>query len=252
MKTLKSILLLICPFLFCTIGCGDDDVSITQIISIQAPDSVLGNGSSSYKIIAFLHPSADKSLREVEFKITGGSFEEADEDNPTEVKVKANFFNDTLSATVNWNVPAKKGNIIISAEPVLEDKSGHYLATKNIYVDTSIVASLELTAAAFSVYNNFDEEVMITGRIKNSSGGGVSSGTKVVIRDVFESNGAAVNGRFRSESLESNSSSSISAVYSPGPIAPNQDILLIGTVLNQDGSPSTLRDTIKLFINQKN
>ncbi len=110
----------------------------------------------------------------------------------------------------------------------------------------SVPATINLQASAFSVPNNFDDEISITGIILNIEGKKASNGYQVVINDTFE-NGAAVNGLFRETSLVTNNGQ-VSFIYSPGPVNPEQFINLTATVLDEEGSPMGIMNQIQIYI----
>ncbi|MEM1002148.1 MAG: hypothetical protein AAGH46_05830 [Bacteroidota bacterium] len=235
------------------LGCeGEDDLGPNDfVIKFDIGlDSIVGDGTTTIPIKAFMDEDADIAFRKIIFKTTDGSFIGASSDKPNEIQVTAQVFNQEVFADVSWKVPSRPGMVTITAEPVIEDLGGLFLIKDSIRVDTSAVATILLSASAFSVDNNFNKEITIVGTLKNSNGKGVSSGTMVVFTDTFASNGNMVNGRFRSENLATDISSNVSVIYSPGPVASGQDIYLTGSVLNKDGDTTTISNTIKIYITE--
>jgi len=251
MKDLGNLYVLTFLFLFGIASCGRDTVNLSEIISINLPDTVIGDGSTAFEVTAFLNSSSDKSLRMVKFTATKGQFKEASDENKQEAIVSAELLNDSIRAVVQWIVPADTGIGFITAEPVLEDKGGVFLVTDSISIIASLPKSLSLKANSFSVYNQYDGEISVTGLVRNAQNKSVNSGTLVEIKDVFSATGQDVNGRYRDQHLSTNNNSEISTIYSPGSITADQYILLIGTVLNPDGSPSNIKDSIEIYVNEK-
>lgn len=109
---------------------------------------------------------------------------------------------------------------------------------------------ISLTASSFAVQNDFGSEITLTGTLKNSKDKLASKGISVDLEDVFI-NGELVNGRYRSESLISNSKSQISAVYTVGNITPNQDVFIIASVLDENGIKTQIKDSVQIFVKPK-
>lgn len=229
--------------------CGEDHITISEIVALEVPSEVTGDGTSKFKIRAILDSHSDEKLRKVKFSVGAGSFDEGTGPDMRTATADARFNDDHLVAEVTWKAPSTTGTVVVSAEPVLEGKQGLFRVNDSIDVQPSQASSISLSASAFSVANTFESEIIVTGILRNSNGGGVTSGTRVVTRDIFASDGAPVNGRYRSLQLSSNAASSISFVYSAGPIVPNQDILLV-TMLDGDGSQTDVGDTLRIFVNE--
>jgi hypothetical protein len=240
--------LLICSSLW--VSCGDENIETSKVITLKTPAYVIGDGTSTHTIRATLDPKTDKTLRKIIFRTTHGSFAEAPATEPKKVIVDAKMYNEELFAEVTWKVPASTGYVEISVEPGADDLGGLYVVKNIVDVDTSAVSSIALNANAFSVFNNFNSEVTLTGVLTNEFNKGVSSGTKVLLEDYYAS-GEPVNGRFRNSQLSSNSGSLVSAIYSPGPIVPDQDIFLTATVLSQEGIKTSISSTIRLYVNKQ-
>ncbi|MEM8510198.1 MAG: hypothetical protein AAF717_20360 [Bacteroidota bacterium] len=233
----------------------ENDIKPEEVIdfTIFPNDDILADGSTKHKIKVLMDEDADPMLRTLNFKCTSGSFVGSSSDKPMELETKAKFFNEEIFAEIEWIASTSPGEVIISCDPVIEDKQGLFLVERSLTTVKSEVATLELTVNAFSVHNNFDSEVTITGSLKNSAKGGVSSGVTVKLRDIYITDQSEVGGRYRAESLVSGSNSSISAIYTPGNVPSGQDIYIIGTVMNGEMPMNEIKqDTVILQITQSN
>lgn len=221
--------------------------------TIFPSDNVLADGTSKHKIKIIMDEDTDIMFRTLNFKCTSGSFVGSSVDKPMELETKAKFFNNEIFAEVEWVPSTTPETVTISCDPVIEDKQGLFVVERSFTTTKSEVATLELSINSFSVHNNFDSEVGITGLLKNSMKGGVSSGVIVRLKDIYITNQSDVGGRYREESLVSGSSSSISAIYTPGNVTAGQDIYIIGTVMNGDIPMNNVKqDTLVLQITQSN
>jgi len=243
-RVIKTITLLSFSLLLCT--CGDDDISLDEVLTIEGPNQVVGDGSS---VSTFKVENTDVNFREIELVAEAGSFINAS-DNPLKITVTAERVNGLLFAEAQWKVPAQPGLVKITAEPNVSEIGGLFLASKSIMVDSSVVNTIILKASSFSVPVNFSGEITLTGELKNNMGKGVSLGTSVIIEDFLEDLVTPVGGRFRNLELSSDANSSVSAIYTPGNIEANQDIFFVATVQNQDGSKSGIADTLKIHLTQ--
>lgn len=247
------ILLLTLIFISCL---GSDDVQSEDVVDFEVfPGSVLGDGTTPHTIKMVMHPETDINFRKLKIVCTGGRFVGAKEDTPQEIEVTASVLNEEVFAEVKWIAPNSSGTVTISAEPVIQDLAGLFKVEQEVSVDSSEAVKLNLSASTFSVENNFTGEVMISGILKNSTNGGVASGVKIEVVDVFVSDGTDVQGRYRAESLTTGSNSNISIIYTPGNIASGQDIYIIGTTVELNDVLTTrpnLIDTVILQVIESN
>lgn len=213
---------------------------------IITPTNVKADGATIIVIKAILNNDLDK--RSVQFESDKGIFQ--DSDKPNMIKITAEKVKDTLVAVARLKVPATPGQITISVQPDITDLEGKFVVERTITTTVSEAISIDISANSFSVHNNFDGEIDITGVLKNFEGKGVSKGVKVELKD-YDLSFNPLLGVFRNSSLSTNEDSKVSAIYTPGLVAANQYIYLIGTILNADGSKSNYSDTLKIFVTKK-
>lgn len=223
-------------------GCAESVPNIDEIILLETSTSmIVADGNSKATLTVFLPLDADEDKRTIKFETNLGMF--SDSNRFKEVTATQKLASDEkLTAEVTFLAPSSPGIAEITATV-----SG-YTRSTNIEINPSTVASLVLTASQFNVQENFASEVVITGRVLNSSGKNASQGVPVKLHDVYLS-GQPVNGNYREQKLSSNGSGNVSAIYSPGFTSVNDSILyIIGTVLDNNGQPTNIKDSITLFI----
>jgi hypothetical protein len=203
------------------------------------------DGQSIVYLSAILNNDLDQ--RSVLFKVNSGSF--PDNSGADSIIVTAEKLSGQLTAVAKYMVPASPGDIDVKVQMQIPDYKNLYVYEFHMTATSSVVVKLKLTADAFSVYNNFDGEIHITGKLTNAEGNGVSQGVIVELHDL-DSSYLPIHGSFRDAKFSSNGSSQITATYSPGFVAANQVIYIVGTVMNQ-GVPTMIADTLSIAINQE-
>jgi hypothetical protein len=118
----------------------------------------------------------------------------------------------------------------------------------NIVFTKSAPAFLIMQASAFTVATNFGSEVTITGTLLNSSRNRVSDSTLVQFTDYYQSSGLPVGGSYRQLQNASNDSSQLSFIYSSGLAPPGSFIYIKGVVLDSNGMPTAIADSVLLYI----
>lgn len=244
MKLLYFLLSAITLFFF---GCTEEVETSGYIEDVVVtPTTVAADGTTIIEIKAFLNPDLDK--RTVQFNVDKGVFQNSDK--PNTITVTAEKLKDTLVAVARLKAPSITGMITISVQPDIKDLKGKFVVQRTVTVNASDAATIDLTANAFSVHNNFDGEIEVTGLLKNSDGNGVMKGVRVLIED-YDLNFNSLPGRFRNSSLTTGNDSKVSTFYTPGQIVPDQFIYLIGTILKADDTKTAYADTLKIFITEK-
>ncbi len=244
MKTLYSLLSIASLFLFgCTI-----DVDTTDYIQdvVVSPSSVKADGTTIIEIRTILNPDLDK--RVVQINADKGVFQNSDK--PNAITVTAEKVNDTLVAIARLKAPSSIGTITITVQPDIADLEGKFVVQRTVTVGTSDAVSIDLTANAFSVHNNFDGEMEVTGLLKNSEGNGVIKGVVVAIED-YDLNFEPLEGELRNSNLTTGNDSKVFTLYTPGQIEPDQFIYLIGSILDEDGNKTSYADTLRIFVTKK-
>lgn len=243
MRTTKFILLLCMIVLGCKKTIETHD--IIRDVQVNSTD-IMADGSTVVTITAILNEDLNK--RSIMFETDNGSFVDSPAGNS--INVTATKLNDVLTAVAKLKAPSSSGTINIRVQPNILDAEGKYVVKKTINVSSSEPAKIVLAANSFSVYNNFDGEIELTGTLTNSKGNGVSKGRKVVIED-YDNNFNRISGVFRNQNLTTKTDSKVSVTYSPGQLVPNQYINLVASVLNEAGNKTAISDTVKVFITKK-
>ncbi len=244
MKILYTLLSVVTLFFF---GCTKE-VDVTEYIKdvVVTPTTVRADGTTIIEIKVVLNPYLDK--RAIQFNADKGAFQNSDK--PNTITVTAEKVSDTLVAVARLRAPSTTGTITISVQPDITDLEGKFIVQRMVTVETSDAVSIEVTANAFSVHNNFDGEIEVNGLLKNSNGNGVVKGVTVTIEDQ-DLNFNPLEGQFRNTNLTSSNDSRVSTLYTPGQIAPNQFIYLIGTILRADGTKTLYADTLRIYVTKK-
>lgn len=120
----------------------------------------------------------------------------------------------------------------------------------DIYINSSIVSSINTLVSAPSLLPNFSEELTVTGKLVNENGKKVSNGVSVLFEDLLL-NGNSANGNFRAINSNSNSESEVSAIYSAGNIEADQFVLLKITVLDESGTITSIASQQSIYIRTK-
>lgn len=235
-------------------NCGKIEETLTvddMIVAVNTSeqDGLLADGRAIH-IEAIINPEAQASTRKVLFTSNGGSFKDADDD---ELIVEATMENGLLSADAIFIAPLSEGEVTISVQMDLADLRGKYVTEKPLRFAKSDPAAISIEADAFSVFNGFDGEINLSGKLSNAMGNGVQLGTRVELIDLYEEDDGRVNGKFRDMTLSSGPNSEISAVYSPGAVTPDQTIKIIANVLDENSNPIPgVTDTIFIEVIEKN
>lgn len=212
-------------------SCKPDELTIEDLIQKLEVSSltVPADGSSLITVSAYLNPDIDTNKRTVAFTTSAGNYEGGKDGK---INKTAEFIDNQLVAVVQLKAPTSPTTVTIKAEMAYTEIRKDYIAEKTVTATLSEPATLQLTADALSVLNNYEGEITLTARVLNANGKPASSGFEVEFSDVFL-NDSAVGGRFRPGSTQtSDNNSQVSVNYSPG-LVPNQtDIRLRASVKN--------------------
>lgn len=228
-------------FVFILFSSCDDHIDTDEVITIESSVTTLfADGTSKAEIIAYIPEKALPDKRKIKFEATSGNFVNG-ENGVITVEAQDNTLKDgKLAAKVTFIAPPTIGTSTIKAS--IEG----YDTSINITLIKSEPSSILLSASAFSVFVNFAGEVKLIGLVTNASGNMVSKGIKIKLEDFYQ-DGTNVGGKYRECSLSTNSKGEISAYYSPGPIPSNIYLYIVATVLDNDGAPTDINDTIILY-----
>ena len=242
------------------VGCQDfEDVTIDQIVSKISCDleneldcesvTLAADGSSTLDIKLTLNKEAHLESANINAELSIGKFKSSGTKNAI---IKPKFvFIDQEGEQDN-----EKRQVVATDQIIAPDSLGPMKLNFEIQgyrteeIELNLVKSkaskIELNSSAFSVKADFGSEVTISGILKNEVGKKVTVGHEVRIRQYLE-NGDEFEGHFRSIQLISNSKSSISFVYTPGKIEPNQTITLVVEVYDND-LLTEATDSIEIFV----
>lgn len=221
-------------------GCIKDRIKTSDLLSALTilPAQVMADGTSTVTISTVLNPDADSTKRTVLFSSTGGKFVGGTDS----ILVTAVYVNKQLVATAQLKAPLTAGALTVKAKINLANEKNDYTQTGTITATPSAPAKITLAASSFAVKVNFGSEVTLTGTLTNAQGNPVSLGNKVAFSDTYEDN-TPVNGRFRQLQNSSNSTSTVSAIYSPGFVPANKNIR-ISCVLTDSLGVTSIKDTV--------
>lgn len=218
MKLRTMLLLAILSLLFTE--CEDIDIKANDLITSLTFDTTetLADGSGTVTVTAILNKDADESKRTVKFTASSSKFKESDKD---EVSVTAEeTLNKELVAETELVIPNTAKDIIVTAEVE------KYEVSETLQLNASEPISIVASSSSFSVQANYGSEIVITATLLNENQGKVSTGNKVIFNDYYKGTEIAVTGKFREVTAESNSDSKVSAIYTPGNIAPDTTIVI--------------------------
>lgn len=226
-------------FLACSEQVVNEDDLVSNI-SISKTE-LLANGADVSTVKVFFNKDAKVSLIKLEVEVNNGTIIE----NGTK-KIEL-VPEENLEGEISAEFNLRSSTIV--ADHVIDFKVDKYLLERTIVSNRSNPASVAISSSAFSVQNNFDSEITLEALLSNENGGKVSNGIKARFVDTFL-DGTPVNGRFRQESLSSNSDSKVSAVYSPGLIEPNQNIMVTVELLDDSGNPIGISGSIEIYVDE--
>ncbi|MEL6847886.1 MAG: hypothetical protein AAFP92_05185 [Bacteroidota bacterium] len=224
------------------IGGCNVELPIDEIVRIQlSNDTIVGDGTSTISISAFISSRALESRRSVTFYTDEGIFVGSNDKKITVTARKAvDVDKDSLKAMVTFVAPMVPGKVAITTE--IED----IFISDTIKVVASTPSSVSLTADRFAVPVDFLGEIKFTATIRNSIGKKVSKGIGVIFEDKTEVF-SPVGGIFRDNSEISGTDSNVTINYTPGRFPSDSSFLIIATVLNQEGNKTNFSDTLRIF-----
>lgn len=231
-------------FLAFLAGCKKS-VSINEVLTDFTVDKteIIADGNTAVTLTVKLNSEANADRRNIIFTTSNGSF-----GNGAKKTVKAEYIDGVLMAKTSFKVSTKPGEITVSVKPEFDSPYDEYRLEKKITANLSIAQSIKLEPSSFGMATNFASEINLIGYLKNTNGGFVSSGYKVLFEDQLQSGGAA-NGRFRKVISSTTDSSKVSAIYAAPALPIGTNIRIRCTVLDDAGNPTNISDNIILTIN---
>lgn len=222
---------------------SDDEVNIADLVDrvliSTRGDSLIADGSDLLAGLVVFNEDAVLDKIDAKISLMNASFESGS--------------NDELKLTPE-QLPS--GRIVAEFEAIATTIPGRVGVTLNVNGFTfresttsipSNPASISLSASASSALNNFIGEVTLEGNIRNENGRKVSNGIQVKFTDLL-SDGSSAAGAFRLEQLVTGSESKVSAIYSPGLIAPDQFVTIIAELFDRDGDPLGIVSEVEIYV----
>lgn len=229
------------------LSCKKEKVPVSDVLFglKLSRHTILADGSSKVTITVKLNAAAETGKRGVIFNASSGNFLGG---TNSSITVTASFVSDSLIAKATYVAPLNSNKIYFTVMPDIPDKE-KYTLYDSITVEKSQAFSIKLNPSSFGLKSNFASEDTIKGILLNSSGNGVSLGTSVIFEDLLI-NQQPANGQFRSVVDKSDVNSSVSAIYSVGPLPLGTNIWLKSTVLDSIGGKTSINNSVKITITQ--
>ncbi|WP_343701458.1 hypothetical protein [Chitinophaga sp.] len=228
-------------------GCKKDEVTLSDIFrSLElSKTTASGDGAETVGIVCEINPDVSPDKQEFVLKTSMGSFVEGGE---ARLVKKPEFVEGRLVIITTAKVPLGAGNMVISVEPNQPLEKTDYIIKDSLTVVKSIAAALKLETSVLGIGSNYLTEAVLTGTLTNDKGGKVATGYKVIFEDYLPG-GTPANGRFRDMKASSGADSKVSAVYGAGSFPVGTDIYLKATLLDENGLPGTIKDSLLVRIN---
>lgn len=234
---MKKILFIVTLIMSCTEEINLPDLAVIR----QSKEFILADGSDTVMFIVEFNDEANISKISASAEVINGSFVSNDSSKLTIVPVKD--IKNKILARINV-----KSTTVLAPTKVFFNIN-EYRTSIELEAQKSEVKNITISASAFSVDNNFDDEIKLTAKLTNENGKKVSNGYKVIFEDKLE-DGSNINGSYRDESLDSNNGE-VTTIYTPGIISASQNAILKVTVLDENGAKTSITDQIKLRITKK-
>jgi len=212
-------------------------------VKYEREDTLTANGSDSMTFKVLYNEDASKDL--IVLNVSTSNATIIENENKTKYTVPViNDSNDslfsefTIKSTTNFN-------------PInVEFEISGYTQKENIQTKKSIADSLSVYGSSFSVDNNYQGEITITGIVRAENNEIPSSTYKVIFNDKFL-NGDSVNGEYRNQMINLNENGEASVIYTPGLVDSNTYIILIGEVVEISDEDTTflgIKDELQIYV----
>jgi|GEM_PF-6548227 len=238
-------------FVSTCMGCNKVHPDTEQVIFnlLATPSKTLADGQTTVDVSAELKADADPAKRNIIFTATAGTFGTGSDKTIT---VKADYDNGLMIARTKLKMPVSEASITVTAKPETNVSYQNYSASTTITASKSVAVTVKLEPSSVSVLTNFLSEVTLTGILKNSLNGNVSTGNKVEFKDYYADGVTRIAGSaFRAYQASSDAGSKVSCVYSPGAVAPGSTIILECNILDDAGVPKPGgSDRVFIHVNQ--
>lgn len=239
---MKYVLLIIVILGLLCLSCEKQEVRFRDLVSKVKfeKNALIADGVDSMRVTVDFDPEAVLENISASAVLSNGVF----------LKTKTN----TITIT-----PQRFSNNVIRADFMIKSNTkfrpyvldlnvNQFIRRDSIESIRSVASQIALTISPFSAFNSFRSEISLEVSLKNENGQKVSEGTQVQFLDYLE-DGTSAGGRFRIINGSSNLESKVQAVYSPGIVTPNQNVIIEAQVLDADGVVTSISDKKEVFIN---
>jgi hypothetical protein len=243
---MKSFIKVLSIFIMiCSLGCKPEPIQVSEVISsLTISDRTpFADGKSVIDISVKINTETNVEKRNVVFSCSSGTFLPS---NDTVITQKAVFENGNLIARVKYRVTSTAEKILVTARPESRSRYEDFLVGDSIVSKVSIPTFLKLTSSAPAVFEGYQNEVQLTGILRNDLLN-VSSGLTVLFEDYYE-DGSPVNGRYRAKRELTDSNSMVSTYYSPGFVQTGKSIYLKCTYLENKTKKTYVKDSCLITI----
>jgi hypothetical protein len=227
--------------------CKKNEIPISDVITNLSvtKQTLLADGSSLDTITVNINNDASLNKRYVTFKITGANITGGSNGLFT---APASYENGVLTAHAVIVAPFKAGTIYISATPKLDSLDNrNFTLFDTIHVTPSLPDFIRIEPSGLGLKTKYENEITITGTVKNIYNNPVSIGTRVEFENHFE-NGNSSDGSFRQQMNKTDSLSKVSAVYSIYSAPVGSRIIITATVYDTDGNKTNIKDSTILTV----
>jgi len=239
------LLLIILTCAACSEEADTNDIFSNFVVS---PSTISADGESIVDVSVELTDKASTDRRNIVFSTTSGKFTSTNLDKCT---IKAEYEAGVLIARTTLKVSTKPGAIEISVQPEFDSPVKEFSITQIVHAVASVPKTISLESSSFGVASNHLNEVLLTGNLKNIEGKPVSSGYKVGFTNfVLPSGTDGSAGQFRDTNDTTAAASEVTSYFSANALPIGTSVKIVATLLNLDGSPTEISDSIVLTINQ--
>lgn len=230
----------------CVMSCSNEpDIDMVLFSLTFNKSEIFADRSSTATASVMISKQSSVDRRTVKFTINNGTFT----DGSKSKLVTASFESGNLVAKTTFKSTTNPGSIIIAAQPEFDSPIREYVIIDSILATPSIPASILANPSSLGISTNYLSEVSLKGKLINDKGKDVSKGYNVVFEDYLQ-NGDDASGRFRNSVTTTTDSSNISTIYGASAHPIGTDIHIVTTLLNSDGTKSTLSKTTIVTVNQ--
>ena len=225
------------------VNCGDlsEEISSSDLIdSVRfIEESLVADGISSGELRITLNEDANPALAVVNCTLSNGLFVS---NQDSVIQLTASRMENEIVATTRIRSTGNINDITINVAV-----NGFDHEEVIVPVEPSMARSLMLSANSFTVRRGFTTFINVVGVLRADGNRNVSIGHRVEIGELL-SDSMTISGRFMNERLTSNNVSQVSFSYSPGLVDANQDLLLVGHVIDVFGTRTSITDTLEIRI----